>query len=162
MLNLFAVWLFTGLWHGANLTFVVWGLMYFVLLVFEKLTGLDKKKGKGLEGLKWIYTIFFVVIGWVIFRSDSLGNAIAYMGYMFGSGQAPAFDGAFWGYFGEFGIMLAVGIVCSLPVAKYVKSKMKKSFVTDVLYILSLVVLFALCISSLISSSYNPFIYFNF
>ena len=162
VLNLFVVWLFTGLWHGANLTFVVWGLMYFVLLAFEKLTGLDKKKGKFLESLKWVYTIFFVVMGWVIFRSDSLGNAVSYIGYMFGAGQTPAFDGIFWGYLGEFGIMLAVAAVCSLPLAKYVKAKLSKSYVADVLYILCLTLLFALCISSLISSSYNPFIYFNF
>ena len=44
--NLFVVWLLTGLWHGANFTFIIWGLMYFVLLVIEKLTGLHKKNGK--------------------------------------------------------------------------------------------------------------------
>ncbi len=162
VLNLFVVWLFTGMWHGANLTFVVWGLMYFVLLVFEKFTNLDKKQGKFISPVKWLYTIFFVIMGWVVFRSASLGDALSYIGYMFGAGNVSAFDGAFWGYLGEFGVMLAVAALCSAPIAEYVKVKIKKNIVLDILYILCLTGLFALCISSLISSSYNPFIYFNF
>ena len=68
VLNLFVVWALTGIWHGANWTFLAWGLMYFVLLTFEKFTGLEKKSG-------WwghIYTLLFVVIGWVIFRSSTI------------------------------------------------------------------------------------------
>ena len=162
ILNLFVVWFFTGMWHGANLTFVVWGLMYFVLLVFEKLTGIDKKEGKVLNIAKWIYTMILVIIGWVIFRSDSLSNALSYIGCMFGAGRGGFADGAFWGLFGEFGIMLAVGAVCSVPVLGFIKAKLKKNIIFDLVYIICLVGLFALCISSLVSSSYNPFIYFNF
>lgn len=60
--NLFAVWSLTGLWHGANFTFIAWGLMYFVLIAMEKLTGFDKKQSKGLMPIKWLYTILFVVL----------------------------------------------------------------------------------------------------
>ena len=57
--NLFVVWFLTGLWHGANFTFILWGQMYFVLLVAEKLTGFHQAKGKVLAVIKWIYTMFF-------------------------------------------------------------------------------------------------------
>ena len=76
--NIFAVWLLTGIWHGANWTFIIWGLFYFVLLVTEKKLGLDKRK------VWWghIYTLFFIIIGWVLFRSDTINHAINYLGKM--------------------------------------------------------------------------------
>jgi alginate O-acetyltransferase complex protein AlgI len=80
--NLFIVWFLTGVWHGANWTFFVWGLMYFVLISLEKLTGFYKKIGF----FGHIYTMLFVVFGWVIFRADSLTSAYAYLTAMFGGG----------------------------------------------------------------------------
>ena len=76
--NLFVVWLLTGIWHGANWTFIAWGLFYFVLLVIEKQTGLDKKKA-------WwghIYTMFFVVLAWVLFRATNIISAYEYIKIM--------------------------------------------------------------------------------
>ena len=66
--NLFVVWFSTGLWHGANWTFIAWGLMYFVLLCVEKLTGFEKCSVP--LWLAWIYTMLFVVLGWVLFRAE--------------------------------------------------------------------------------------------
>ena len=80
--NLFIVWLLTGVWHGANWTFLVWGLYYFVLLVVEKLTGLAQKSSV----LTRLYTLLFVVLGWVLFRAESLPVAGAYLAAMFGFG----------------------------------------------------------------------------
>lgn len=71
VLNLFVVWFLTGIWHGANWTFMLWGVMYFVLITAEKLTNFPSK----IKGLGHIYTLFFVLIGWVIFRADSLAAA---------------------------------------------------------------------------------------
>ena len=71
--NLFVVWTLTGIWHGANWTFLLWGLWYFLLLTFEKMTGipqnLQKKSGKILY---YIFTILCVIWGWVLFRADSV------------------------------------------------------------------------------------------
>ena len=68
--NLFVVWLLTGVWHGANWTFIVWGLLYFVLLVLEKYGHL----GRGWPvWLNWLFTLLMVNFAWVIFRADSLG-----------------------------------------------------------------------------------------
>lgn len=160
--NLFVVWLLTGIWHGANWTFILWGLMYFVLLVIEKLTGLQKKSGKGINIIKWLYTIFFVIIGWVLFRSDSLSTAWTYIKSMFGMCGNAGADGMFVGYFWQNIIMLIVGMIICTPVFKILKTKIKSNAVTDIIYILVTVSLFALSVSSLVSNSYNPFIYFNF
>ena len=79
--NLFVVWLLTGIWHGANWTFVAWGLFYFVLLVLEKYAGL----GRGWPGwCRWLFTFLMVNFAWVLFRADSLLAAAHYLQAMFG------------------------------------------------------------------------------
>ena len=160
--NLFVVWLLTGIWHGANLTFVVWGLMYFVLLAFEKLTGIFASGSKKANAFGWIYTMFFVVIGWVVFRSDSLECAMKYIGYMFGIGGNTLGDSMFSGYFAQYAIMLIAGTLCSIPLFKNLWAKVNKNAFTDILHFVCLVGLFVFCVANLVSSSYNPFIYFNF
>ncbi|MBS7297872.1 MAG: MBOAT family protein [Eubacteriales bacterium] len=159
VLNLFAVWALTGIWHGANWTFLVWGLMYFVLLCFEKLSGFNNWKIPNL--LKWLYTMLFVILGWVIFRADSISDAMGYIGIMFGITGAGLADGIFTGYFTQSFVLLAIGAICSTPATKQL-TRIKSGFVGDVIYAVALTALFALCISGLVSNSYNPFIYFNF
>ena len=103
--NLFVVWLLTGIWHGANWTFIAWGLFYFVLLVIEKQTGLDKKKA-------WwghIYTIFFVIIAWVLFRATNLTSAYEYIKIIFVSNSASA--DCFWLYWLNYRFYLILGII---------------------------------------------------
>lgn len=160
--NLFVVWFLTGLWHGANYTFIVWGLMYFVLISIEKLTKFDKKNGKALNIVKWIYTLFFVVLGWVIFRADTIGDAIIYIKSMFGLNGNHAIDGMFTGYFEQNIILLIIGIVLCTPLFKMLKEKIKPNIALEIISILILIALFILSVSSLVSNSYNPFIYFNF
>ncbi len=160
--NLFVVWSLTGLWHGANFTFIVWGLMYFVLLVIEKLTGLHKKSHKLLNVLKWIYTVLFVVLGWVIFRADSIGHAFVYIKSMFGLTGNVFADGIFTGWFTQNLILLVIGIVLSTPIFRFLSQKTKDNNVIGFVKAGGLICLFVLSVASLVSSSYNPFIYFNF
>lgn len=160
--NLFVVWSLTGLWHGANFTFILWGLLYFVLLTFEKLTGFDKKTVKAIKIFKWLYTIFFVVLGWVLFRADNLSEALSYIGAMFGVNATSFVDGMFIGYFEQNIIMLVIGIIACTPVIKMIKIKTGDTVVMSILSVVSLIALLVLSIASLVSSSYNPFIYFNF
>ena len=89
--NLFIVWTLTGLWHGANWTFIVWGLMYFVLIGFEKLTDFNKKASKKVL-LRHCYTLFFVIIGWVIFRATDMMHAINYLKVLFFANGKFSFD----------------------------------------------------------------------
>ena len=160
--NLFVVWLLTGLWHGANFTFVVWGLVYFLLLVVEKITGLDKKSNKLLNVFKWSYTILFVILGWVIFRAESIGDAFVYIRSMFGLVGNTFVDGKFTGWFTQNLILLMIGIVLSTPLFRFLSQKTMNNKIVGFVKAGGLICLFILSIASLVSSSYNPFIYFNF
>ena len=160
--NLFIVWFLTGLWHGANFTFIVWGLMYFVLLVIEKLTGLHKKNGRILNVFKWLYSILFVVLGWVIFRAESIGDAMYYLGSMFGLMGNAFTDAVFLGWFIQNLALLSIGIIVSTPVIKVLSQKTKKNKVVGFIKVGGMICLFVLSIASLVGSSNNPFIYFNF
>lgn len=162
IINLFVVWILTGIWHGANWTFLIWGLMYFVLIAFEKLSGFDKKEGKVLNIFKWLYTMFFVVMGWVMFRAETVSQGINYIATMFGANLNPVKDGMSDGYFMQNIVLFATGIICALPISKWLKGRIQLGKVGDALYVIGMVLLFMLCISGLVSNSYNPFIYFNF
>ena len=156
--NLFVVWALTGIWHGANWTFLVWGLMYFVLITMEKLTGLDKKIG----GWGHLYTMLFVVIGWVIFRAASLSQALGYIAAMFGFGCNGLYDGAVLQYLRQYGIYYVAGIICCFPYIKKMDKIFNKSVAWDCLYTLGVVGILGFSILFIFSNAYNPFIYFNF
>lgn len=159
--NLFIIWFLTGLWHGANTTFIVWGLLYFVLITAEKLTEFEKHNKKFIF-LRWAYTMFFVVLGWVIFRADSLHAAIDYLKAMFGLNGNPFSDGNFQGFFTQNQILLALGVVFCTPITERISRKLGNNSVWQMLRAVMLVFLLILSVSSLVSSSYNPFIYFQF
>ena len=106
--NIFVVWFLTGVWHGANWTFIVWGLMYFVLLILEKFFHMDEKMGK----FKNLYTMFFVMMGWVLFRSDSLSAALVYIRSMFGFGCKGFMDAYVIQYFKQYILYFIMGILC--------------------------------------------------
>ena len=153
--NLLAVWTLTGFWHGANWTFMAWGLYFGMLLILEKkfLAGWITRLPSVLQHL---YALFFIVIGWVFFRSDSMGLAVQYLGSMFTS-TVPLnrfvieYLLRFWPY-------LLFGVVLSAPVFPHLKS----TRIWRVLEFPVLAVLFTLCLMRLLASSYNPFIYFRF
>ncbi|WP_022772766.1 MBOAT family O-acyltransferase [Butyrivibrio sp. AE2015] len=160
--NLFIVWTLTGLWHGANFTFLVWGLMYFVLLIVEKNTGILNVKGRLVYILKWIYTSFFVIIGWIIFRSDSLSETFIYLKNIFLLNGNSLSDGIFHGWFTQSIALLCIGVIFCTPIARLMVLKVKENKTAKMFEVIVLCCLFVLSLASLIGSSYNPFIYFNF
>ncbi len=155
IINLFVVWLLTGIWHGAEWSFVVWGLMYFVLLCIEKLTG------KTYRIFGHIYTLFFVVMGWVLFRADDMGSAFKYFEAMFSIGQT-GFDGMFWGYFTQNIPLIIFGIMGCVPLVPKINSYISKFRIYPLIRVTAYLCVLVLCLASLVTSSYNPFIYFNF
>lgn len=159
--NLFIVWFLTGLWHGANTTFIVWGLMYFFLITVEKLTGFEKRE-KIATGLKWLYTMVFVVLGWVIFRSESLSAALFYMKSMFWLNGNAFSDTSFQGFFMQNMILLIVGAVLSTPLIGRLCSRSTGTAWGKLCRSAVLIMLFILSVASLVSNAYNPFIYFQF
>ncbi len=162
ILNLFIVWILTGIWHGANLTFLVWGLLYFVLLTVEKAMGLTKTKKKLISALRWLYTGFFVTIGWIVFRSETISDAFTYIKAVFGLNGNPFSDKLFAGWLSQNVILLLIGAFLCTPAIKILSEKWRDNRVAQVASVIGLCCLFVLSIASILSSSYNPFIYFNF
>lgn len=163
ILNLFTVWALTGIWHGANWTFLIWGVYYFILLLIEKLTGFPKRLGI----FSHVYTLLFVMFGWVLFRSENLANAALYFKAMFNF-SLMSMDNYI---IANGGIMLLVALVFAFPVAAVLKKKWfsltaiseeKKNAVALTVRALCVLAVFCLSILSCIKSTYNPFIYFNF
>lgn len=161
LFNLFVVWFLTGIWHGANWTFIIWGIMYFVLISIEKLIGFEKKFNK-LSFIKHIYTMFFVILGWVIFRSSNITEAFSYMGKMFGVRASGIFDAYFYLNIVENLIFIIVATIFSAPIYKIIKKKVKENKFIAPIYVMGMLILFIVAISYILKGAYNPFIYFNF
>ena len=164
--NIFVVWFCTGVWHGANWTFIVWGLMYFVLLIFEKFSPFDVRDEKGKHHvLKHVYLLFFVQCGWVIFRANTLGEAGLYFGDMFGA--APLIDDSFLEYFRQYAVYFVIAAIGSTPVVPKMKARLQEmggkwETAGNVVAAIALVAMFLVSVSFIVKDTYSPFIYFNF
>ncbi len=155
--NLFVVWLLTGIWHGANWTFIVWGLMYFALIALEKMTGFEGRLGWAGH----LYTMVFVVIGWVIFRADSLTQAMAYLGAMAGQGTSGILCDTAAQLVRSNRLYLALALLFSLPVGRWVEEK-RDNPLGLVVYPIAILLTFLVSVALIAKGGYNPFIYFNF
>lgn len=169
-LNLFIVFLLTGLWHGASWNFVIWGLIHGVFIVIERL-GFDKVLSK-LRIFQHIYTLLVVIVAWVFFRIETFSGATEYLKIMF-TGTNSTNHYTFDMFLSpEVTITLILGLVLSVNglnrFYKYVNTfvsientpKLRTS--VDFLYYLGLLMLLMYCIMNVASGSYNPFIYFRF
>lgn len=155
--NLFIVWLLTGIWHGANWTFLVWGLIYFIFLLIEKLTNFDRHIGV----LKYFYTAIVVICAWVIFRADTLTVGVSYLFNMIGIGAKGFIDAIFINKLSGAWIVLFAACVGSTPLLKNMFFKLKNRGFSWIEPVFTLLV-FILSIMQAISSTYSPFIYYNF
>ena len=149
--NIFVVWLLTGIWHGANWTFILWGLIYFVLLVVERNT----KIIAGLGIFSHVYTLLVVILAWVIFRSNSITEGLNYIASMFGLNGNALYDSGFIEYVRNTWLVVIFALIGVFPVVKVLK---RNSWIES----LWLILVFVLSFMEVISASYNPFIYFNF
>lgn len=163
ILNLFIVWLLTGIWHGANWTFIVWGLSYFVLLVFEKITGIDKTKSTIIRIIYRIFTLFAVNLLWVVFRSDNIKQAVEYIGRMFCGTSLMSYTAE--QYFFEYLFLFIFAIIYSFGLFKYLGERhieLKNNLLMIICRRAILVILFIWSLSFLVMGAHNPFIYFHF
>lgn len=161
--NLLVVWALTGLWHGANWTFLLWGLYYGVLICIEKVVQPEQWRIPRL--LRLILCLFLVVMGWVLFRSDSVTHAVTYFSRLFGAGAVGGIDPSARLYFHDNMILLLVAIVGSTPLARTVTRKMLAKcnlLLQSVIKGLFVAALLGLCTVYLVNATYNPFIYFRF
>lgn len=161
--NLFIVWLATGVWHGANWTFVLWGLIYFLLLICEKYSFLYKYIEKSPGWFQHLYTLFFVNIAWVFFRSDSIAHGCRYLKEMFDGGIL--IDEQLAQYFWDYKFFFIFAILYSAKVFKRLHSKIKTKRMEIILENMEPIVyisVFMISALNLVTGGYNPFIYFNF
>ena len=162
--NLACVWLLTGIWHGANWTFLLWGCIYFVLQLFEKLNLLPFSFPKPL---RWLITMIVVCCCWVIFKADSVGLAFSYLAAMFGK-SGILYDSNTMYYLQQCARLFAISGICCLPLGNFAQEFLQNhpSAVlvrsAEIVKNLGLLFLLALCLLTVISGAYSPFIYFNF
>ena len=110
-----------------------------------------------------LYTIFWVMIGWVFFRSNTVGDALKYIGVMLGIGAEKIFDVRSAVLMQENRVLFLIGIIGCFPVVPYIKRKWSKYEVAlDSIKAMAIPLLFFVCCCYLVKSTYNPFIYFNF
>lgn len=162
--NILTVWFLTGFWHGADWTFIIWGLYFAALLLVEK--SIPKKiKDKAPAVISHIYLIFAVLIGFVIFNASGVEGIISDFKGMFTSAYPLCTDTTLY-YLRSYAVLFVIGIIGATPVIRNAAEKLdsgkigsKICFVAEPVIILAL--LFAVT-AYLIDGSYNPFLYFRF
>ncbi|MEX1377448.1 MAG: MBOAT family O-acyltransferase [Eubacteriales bacterium] len=158
--NLLIVWFLTGLWHGASWNFVVWGVYYGILIIFEKLTNLDKAKIPKLISVP--ITLGLVLIGWAFFYYTDLSLAIVHIKAMFGQNISGLIDGNTIFSFKDNVALIPIGVFCSLPIYKYIDTKLENNKIYQVVHPIVLLSLFVLTVVYLVGQTFNPFLYFRF
>lgn len=156
--NLFIVWALTGIWHGANWTYLCWGLLFFVLILFEKITRLPERLGIFAHA----YAMIAIILSFALFRSPDLHFAGKYIGMMFGHGSTGLWDFAAQFFLTQGAFIWLLAIMLSLPVAPYLQHRFSSRFIGRIGEPILATSIFLLSVLVTISSSYHPFIYFNF
>ena len=152
ILNLLIVWACTGLWHGADWNFLIWGLWYALFLICERYVW-HREFERLPKAVRHVLTMFVVLMGWVWFRAAGPGEALGYFGALF-SGPLWSDEAGYW--LAEIWPELLLGCVLAAPVYPELKKRLG-------LWRCALaLVVFGLAVSSLLASGFNPFIYFRF
>lgn len=163
ILNLFIVFILTGIWHGANFTFLIWGLFHGVLLIIERLFLGRILEENRYKFINHIYTVLAVMIAWVLFRSDNIYQAGSIIRGLFD------FGGDSFGFITFLSMKLIICLIAGIALcgpiqrrfARWYKMNRKVKWVMNADLVIQ-VALFVLSVLSLIGDTYNPFIYFQF
>ncbi|MCQ4922376.1 hypothetical protein NE686_04710 [Tissierella carlieri] len=161
--NILIVWILTGIWHGASWNFALWGLFFCGILIVEKLFILDLLK-KLPQWLTRIYTLFLVLISWVIFAFDSITDGLNYIKILFGFGSNDIYNHTSLYLLYTNILLFLILIIGSTDIPKrlwnYVNNRFNKiSWIVENIFLLAVIVL---SIAYLVDQSYNPFLYFRF
>lgn len=160
-INLLIVFFLTGLWHGADVSFVIWGLFHGLLCIIEK-AGLKNVLNKANK-ISVIYTFFVVTIGWVFFRSKNALMGIEYVSRMILPWQYEGLNIAIWNYMDKKTIFIFacafLGMGC---IYTFTPKRLKEWWDGSAFEAFYCTLLLLLCLSSIVSDTYNPFIYFQF
>lgn len=165
MLNILTVWFLTGFWHGADWTFIVWGLYFAVFLVLEKFF-LSKLFERLPKMFSHIYVLLVIMISFVIFHGNGMSGAISDVGMLFGAGSLPLWSAETTYYLGSYAIVLLLGIVGCTPIVKTAVLKLKSNEracrVINVLEPLFDIAVMLIATAYFVDGSFSPFLYFRF
>lgn len=163
--NIFIVWALTGIWHGANWTFVIWGLMFGIMLIIEKLF-LTKYLEKTPSILQRIYVLFTVMISFIIFNANSIREAWNNIIGLFGANGESLINASTVYYLKSYLVVLVIAIIGSTPLLKNIIEKLKtKTNANKIINLLEPIAMTSILIivtAYLVDNSYNPFLYFRF
>ena len=160
--NIFVVWFLTGFWHGASWNYILWGLYYFALLMIEKLF-LLKKLEKAPAFVQHLYTLFFVLFGWLLFVFEDLGAGMVYLGNMFGIG-----GGGFIGALDIYNLLrnlifFVILVIAATPLPKKIYQKLTEKYEAAKIAFAGVgIVGVLMSLAYLVDSTFNPFLYFRF
>ena len=166
LLNIFVVWLFTGIWHGAGWNFLLWGLWFAAALVLEK-AFLGKILSWLPKGVGILYTAFVVLAGWVLFALETPAGILNYFRAMFGmAGAVIDREGLYLGR--EYLLLFAIAAAASVPFFGRLAARVRKARTGIGIAVYSLgekiipAALLLLAIAGIVEATYNPFLYFRF
>ncbi len=162
LLNILIVWMLTGMWHGAAWNFILWGLMFAVLLAFER-TPVGKAITR-VPVLSRVYVLLMILISFVLFNAASLAEAGAQIAALFGGGNLPLVSAEALYYAKSYAVPLIIGVIGATPLPKAVFGwcERRAPRVVGVIEPLAIVALIAVCTAFLVDGSFNPFLYFRF
>ena len=165
VLNILTVWLLTGLWHGADWTFVLWGLYFALFLLLEKLF-----LGRALERLprllSHLYVVFIILISFVLFNGDGISGAMRDISSLFGGGGLPLWTPLTTHYLKSYSVILIAALVGCTPIVKRSAERLFRSKAGEgalsVLQPVWCVGLLLLVTAYLVDGSFSAFLYFRF
>ena len=159
VINVVIVWMLTGLWHGAAWNFVLWGVFYGALLLLEKwIPGIQKLP----TAFRRVYVLLLTVIGFILFNAQSLPQAMADIGGLFGIGGMPLINAESLYYLRSNLVLLAVAAIGATPLARDLGNKIAEKRWVVILEPIALLLLLLVCTAYLVDGSFNPFLYFRF
>ncbi|MBR1731505.1 MAG: MBOAT family protein, partial [Ruminococcus sp.] len=160
IINLLIVWFLTGLWHGAAYNFILWGLYYGLILIIEKFV-LSKLLEKLPNALKHIYTIIIFLLGWVIFFFDDMAEMGAFFGDLFNFTNGAIGHQALV-ILCRYAVIFVIAVIAATPLGMNIYKKIKDKSFTFVLETAFCVIVLLISTASIVTQSYNPFLYFRF
>ncbi len=158
ILNILAVWMLTGLWHGAAWNFVLWGLLFAFLLPIEKVLPVQKLPA----AVRHIYVLLIVMLSFVLFNAADLKQAVSDFGGLFGAGGIPLITAETVYYLRSYALVFAVSIIGATPLIKATAARLDGTKWGAILEPILLLALLLICSAYLVDGSFNPFLYFRF